>query len=204
MSRDDRLDELYELYQNDPQFEYLRKDHPTTFFVPGDGPMSPDIMLIGEAPGRLENANRMPFVGRAGVNLANILQDLEIDIYYTFRTNVVKYWPRDGMGKTRSLDNDEIADARKYLLKEIEIVNPKIIGLCGHSAIKAIYPKIPHVHHSHAQLLDNKFVPLYHPATATYNVAKKPLVLSGYAKLKEYLGEMNGNSSATGDTIQRA
>lgn len=184
-TQDDRLDELYSEYQRDPEIKYLQK--PNTFFVGGEGPFNPKIMLVGEAPGRLENAKRQPFQGRAGINLVNILQDVGIDPYSVYMTNIVKYWPQDYPGHTRTPEDYELKIHRDYILKEIEIVNPKIVGLCGYSAIRTIYPRIPDVFHSHAQLLDKKFVPLYHPAFSTRNTAKKPLVISGYAKLKEYL-----------------
>ena len=179
----------------------MRTAHSATFFVPGDGPLNPDIMLIGEAPGRLENAKRMPFVGRAGTNLVNILIDLDIDPFHVYMTNVIKYWPRYSDGRTRTPETDEIAKSREYLIEEINIVNPKIIGLCGYSAIKAIYPKIPNVYHSHAELLDGKYVPLYHPATITWPGANKELTKSGYAKLVKYLETQIGNSSPTGSRL---
>lgn len=183
------LRELYDQYKRDPVFEHFRK--PGIFFVGGEGPMRADIMLIGEAPGRLENAKRQPFQGRAGINLFNILQDSNIDIYNTFRTNVLKYWPRVKSGQTRNLEPEEINAARPYLLKEIDIVGPKIVGLCGYSAITAVYPKIPDVYHSHGELLDNRFVPLYHPAYSTRNTSKKSLVISGYMMLKRHLHKLN-------------
>lgn len=201
MSEQD-LDLLYEKYQNDPKFDYLRADHPTTFFVPGDGPLNPDIMLVGEAPGRLENAKRLPFVGRAGTNLINILTDLEIDPFHVFMTNVVKYWPQTTNSVTRTPDKDELLSHKEYLLKEIEIVNPKIVGLCGYSAITTVFPNIPNVYHSHGELLDNKFVPLYHPAYTTRPGSNKSLVVSGYSKLKEYLGDMSGNRPSSGSAIK--
>lgn len=188
MSQDDRLDELYSKYQADERFHELRASHPGTFFVPGDGPMSPDYMLIGEAPGRLENAKRLPFQGRAGINLVNLLEDLKINPFaQVFMSNVVKYWPRNSNGKTRAPSLDEINESREYLIKEIEIVQPKIVGLCGFVAIKALFPRISDVYSVNGRLLDNRYVPLYHPAVPTYNPDKKPLVVEGYTKLKHYL-----------------
>lgn len=198
MNQDERLDELYAKYQNDPKFQYLKK--PSTFFVGGEGPFNPGIMLVGEAPGRLENAKRQPFQGRAGINLLNILEDVGIDAYETFQTNVVKYWPQADLAETRTPEEFELKEHRAYLLEEIEIVNPRIVGLCGYSAIRTIFPKIPNVYHSHSRLLDNKYVPLYHPAFSTRNATKKPLVISGYEKLKEHLENVRGNNSSSGSS----
>lgn len=179
------LKELYDSYHADDKFRNLRE--PGIFFVGGWGSIGARYMLIGEAPGRLENAKKKPFQGRAGQNLVEILKKVGIPQDDTFMTNIVKYWPRDGRGHTRNPDPWEIYDSRDYILKEIEIVQPQIVGLCGRSAITAIFPKMRDVFHNHGQLLDGKFVPLYHPAYATWNTMKKPLVISGYVKLKEHL-----------------
>jgi uracil-DNA glycosylase len=91
LSKKDELQALYEDYMIDERFEHFRDLHKN--FVPGMGPLSPKLMLVGEAPGRMENAKRLPFVGQAGINLANLLEDVGIDQYNVFMTNVLKYWP---------------------------------------------------------------------------------------------------------------
>lgn len=200
MTLDERLDELYNEIRQDEALKHLQRQN--TFFVGGEGPFEPDIMLIGEAPGRLENAKRQPFQGRAGINLVNILQDVGIDPYQTFQTNIVKYWPQGLTGHTRTPEDLELDLHRKYIIEEIRIVNPKIVGLCGYSAIRTVFPRIPNVYHSHAKLLsldelDSKFVPLYHPAFSTRSAEKKPLVVSGYAELKKHVEALSGNSSSS-------
>lgn len=192
--REQALLSLYDEYLVDVRMDHYRK--PGIKFVGGDGPLDPHIMLIGEAPGRLENAKRVPFTGRAGINLTNILTDVGIDPYYVYMTNVIKFWPRTKDGKTRTPYDEELLESRDYLLREIEIVNPKIIGLCGYSAIHTIYPKLRSVFKAHGELLDNRFVPLYHPAYVTYNTSKKKMVMGGYEKLREHLKVMLKNTAA--------
>lgn len=184
MGRKDDLQALNERYMSDERFQHFRDLHKN--FVPGAGPLKPKLMLIGEAPGRMENAKRMPFVGQAGINLTNLLEDVGIDSYDVFMTNVVKYWPphREG-GYTPT--EDEIIASREYLEEEIEIVEPVIIGLCGRTSIHAMFPEVGNVHDFHGQLLQTRFVPLYHPAMISYQPHRKMTVREGYTKLKAYL-----------------
>jgi uracil-DNA glycosylase len=71
------LNRVYEQYKADRRLEHLRR--PGINFVPGMGPLKPALMLIGEAPGRLENAKHLPFVGQAGIALSNLLEDVGTD-----------------------------------------------------------------------------------------------------------------------------
>lgn len=157
-------------------------------FVPGAGPMNPDIMLVGEAPGAQENARRTPFIGRAGINLTHLLNDLNIDPFGVFLTNACKLWPQG-----KDLSQTELEACSEYLKREIEIVNPKIVGLCGRSAIRSIYPELSEVFKNNGDLLDGKFVPLYHPAVVTYSQDKKKLVRAGYAALRTHLKGIKTN-----------
>lgn len=180
------LESIYSRYASDPRFEGLRQEGIN--LVPGRGPLNPNIMLIGESPGAVENANRMPFVGRAGNNLTNILTDVGIDPYTVYMTNVVKYWPRPEVpGAKRYLSKDEIEASRAYLQEEIDVVDPLIVGLCGRFAVQAIYPDKTEVFADHGDLLDGRYVCLYHPAVLSYDKTKRQLLLEGYGKLKNYL-----------------
>ena len=136
----------------------------------------------------MENANRLPFVGRAGNNLTNLLTDVGLDPYDIFMTNVVKYWPKPPVpGLKRYYSRDEIEASRLYLQEEIEIVDPLIVGLCGRFAIQAIYPEKTEVFQDHGDLLDDRYVCLYHPAVLSYDKDKRSLLLDGYGKLKTYI-----------------
>lgn len=182
----EELTEVYSRYASDPRFKDLRQEGVN--LVPGRGPINCDIMLVGEAPGSQENANRMPFVGRAGNNLTNILTDVGLDIYSMYLTNVVKYWPKPNTpGVKRYLTPEEIDASRAYLQEEIDAVDPMIVGLCGRFAIQAIYPDKTEVFADHGDILDNRYVCLYHPAVLSYDKTKRSLLLEGYSKLKGYL-----------------
>lgn len=185
MSRMDDLRELYDSYLVDSRFNHLRDARRK--FVPGAGPLRAGLMLIGEAPGKMENAKGIPFVGRAGINLNNLLEDVKINPDEVFFTNTVKYWPLQQTDGTYTPTDEELLASREYLLKEIEIVEPLVIGMCGRTAIHTIFPSIKDVYHSHGELLQGKYVPLYHPAVISYQPHRKSSVREGYTKLAAYL-----------------
>lgn len=179
------LKKLYDQYATDIEFEHMRTDEIN--FVPGRGVLKPKVMLIGEAPGRVENARAMPFVGPTGQKLVDILKDVEIPEDEVFFTNVVKYWPRDDNRNTRTPTDNEISLGRDYLLQEIEIVNPIYVGLCGLSPLKAIFPNTVSVRSQHGKLLNGRFIPLYHPAVLIYKPGMKNQVYMGYRLLRSLL-----------------
>jgi uracil-DNA glycosylase len=188
----DRMDDLkvlYDTYAADSRFEHLRTLGRK--FIPGKGHLSSPLMLIGEAPGRMENAKGAPFVGRAGENLQNLLEDVKIKWEDIFLTNAVKYWPEGERGEdgkyTYTPTEDEIQASRAYLIKEVEIVQPLIVGLCGRTAIHTMFDELNDVYHQHGELLLGKYVPLYHPMRISYNVSSKATVRMGYTKLAAYL-----------------
>lgn len=186
----ERLQDLNLEYMEDAHFNHMRK--PGIRFVPGTGPVNPRIMIIGEAPGRLENARQIPFLGRAGINLANILDDVNIDMHDIYLTNSVKYLPTETSGKPRTPTIEEMKSSRPYLLREIEIVNPGIVALAGRIPLLTIVPELAKKFHEwHGKLYNNRYVPLYHPAVVTHNPSKKGEVRSGYASLRRHAyGEM--------------
>jgi DNA polymerase len=189
----ENLAKLYNHYIKDPLFEHFRADDIN--FVPGSGVLKPKVMLIGEAPGRIENAKKIPFVGPAGQVLTEILHKVGIDpIDEVFFTNIVKYWPRTSERKTRTPSSKEIEDSKAYILEEIRIVEPIFVGLCGLTSIRCIFPNVPTVRSQHANLLNGRYVPLYHPAVVLYKQEKYDEILMGYRVLKSLIDakETNG------------
>jgi DNA polymerase len=101
----------------------------------GNGPVPCDLMLIGEAPGADEDLQGLPFVGRAGQLLTQILASVEIkrpdDIYIA---NTVKCRPPENRAPLAT----EQEACRPYLEAQIRLVKPKIILLAGAPAVKAV------------------------------------------------------------------
>src|SRR2546427_11883908 len=103
-----------------------------THAVPGEGPLDADVFLIGEAPGREEDAIGVPFVGSAGKILDKALADARILRSSVFITNVVKCRPPANRGPR----SDEIESCRPYLMTQIAAVRPKVLGTLGSTALK--------------------------------------------------------------------
>lgn len=183
------LGQLYNKYKTDPRLDSMRKGGIN--FVPGQGPMNPDIMIVGEAPGGMENAKRIPFQGRAGKYLDQLLESIGLERSNIFVTNAVKYWPVEGLKPytTRKPTPEEIGYSRFYLAKEIEVVKPKLIGLCGYSAIQSMFPGITDINSVNGTLLADKYVPLYHPAVMGYKPLMSGKVKKGYKMLVEYINQ---------------
>ena len=105
-----------------------------TNIVFSDGKASAPIMLIGEAPGAEEDASGIPFVGRAGRLLNELLKQCGIsreeDVYVC---NTVKCRPPENRVPT----NEEKQTCEQYLMAQINIVRPKVIILCGATSAKS-------------------------------------------------------------------
>jgi uracil-DNA glycosylase len=102
--------------------------------VPGSGSIKTEIMFIGEAPGRIEDIQGMPFVGTAGKILSEALVYagfMREDVYIT---NVVKCRPPDN----RRPNKQEMDSCNSYLRKELEIIQPKIICILGNTAFGSL------------------------------------------------------------------
>jgi DNA polymerase len=123
------------------------------------------IMLIGEAPGKDEDEKGKPFVGKSGQLLDELLKragfNVENDIYIC---NVVKCrLTKDG--KDRKPSADEVHACKKFLETQIEIIKPKIVILCGGTAINilGIQGKLTNIHGKCHEKDGIKMFSIYHP-----------------------------------------
>ena len=99
-----------------------------------DGNLNAKVMLIGEAPGRDEDEQGIPFVGRAGQLLNKMLLAIKLQREDVYITNVVNWRPPDN----RTPTDDEILEYLPFLQRQIDIIKPKFIFLLGGIAAKAI------------------------------------------------------------------
>jgi len=98
--------------------------------VPGEGPVKAKAILIGQNPGREEDATGRPFVGRSGKFLDAILKKNGVDRKKLFITSVVKH----KTSKNRKPNSEEIKACMPWLTKQIAIIKPKVIVLMGNVA----------------------------------------------------------------------
>ncbi|MGC8483501.1 MAG: uracil-DNA glycosylase [Thermodesulfobium sp.] len=143
-----------------------------TSVVFGEGPMSPEIMVIGEGPGEMEDLQGIPFVGKAGQLLTKIFESVELKREDIYITNVVKCRPP---GNRNPLP-EEIEACRPFLQVQIESLKPKIIVLLGAVACKAILKNFSSITKMRGELIlqdDQYFIPMFHPSYLLRNASKK-------------------------------
>ncbi len=137
-----------------------------THAVPGEGPSDGAIMLVGEAPGRQEDATGRPFAGRSGRFLDEVLADLGRRRDSMFITSVVKCRPSGN----RDPRSDETTTCRRaWLNRQIARVDPRIIVLLGKTAIRCLLgenPTLRNVHGEFRKRHDRRFLLTCHPTAA--------------------------------------
>lgn len=119
-------------------FNAIKKAYPKRKLVFNDGSPEMSVMIIGEAPGKDEEMQGKPFVGRGGKLLNSTLETLGWKRTDFYVTNVVKYRPADEFGGNRTPTPEEIEKFRPALEKEIEIVDPKLIVILGRVAMSGL------------------------------------------------------------------
>lgn len=145
--------------------------------VVGEGPLDADIMFIGEAPGYNEDVQGRPFVGAAGKLLTELISSiLGLERSSVYITNVVKCRPPEN----RDPREDEIKACTPYLIRQLELIKPKIIVTLGRHSTKFIFRLMSKPFYSITRVrgrvfvgtivgVEVKVIPTYHPAAALYN-----------------------------------
>ena len=158
-----------------------------TQLVMGDGNPDADIVFIGEAPGQKEDEQGLPFVGAAGKFLNEMLAEAGMQRSDVYITNIVKYRPPNN----RDPLPEEKAAFLPYLLRQLEIINPKAVITLGRHSMEYFLPeaKISQIH-GHAVrkkvVYHDKsehewlIIPLYHPAAALYNGGMRQTLIDDF------------------------
>lgn len=147
--------------------------------VPGEGDPDADIMFIGEAPGRNEDRQGKPFVGRAGEIFDRLLDSVELSRDDIYLCNILKCRPPNNRNPLVT----EIRACVGSLDLQIEIVEPRVIGTLGNFATMYILEKFGVPLQKISELAGTQIpvespfgpkhiVPLFHPAVATYSPSK--------------------------------
>jgi len=160
----------------------------------GNGNEKAEIVFIGEAPGKEEDKTGIPFVGRAGQFLNEMLGLIKMKREDIYITNTVKYRPPNNRDPLPS----EKIDCLPWLVEELEYIKPKIIILLGRHSLNTFFPgeSISQVHGKllkkkvHFIVGENKitmpneyYLPLYHPAAALYNGSMRDVLIEDIKKI---------------------
>ena len=147
---------------------YATATHP----VPGAGNPDADFMIVGEAPGANEDAQGVPFVGQAGQLLTKIIEAIDLRRDDVFIANVLKHRPP---GNRNPLPQ-EVAACSPYLVRQIELVRPKVLLALGTFAAQTLLESKLTIGKLRGQEHRYHGVPLivtYHPAALLRNPAWK-------------------------------
>jgi len=186
MTKSEKLKLLYEKYKD---CRACRLGHSRLNFVFGAGSPNTKLMFIGEAPGYEEDHQGVPFVGRAGKLLTEVLSEVKIPREKVYITNVVKCHPMIDPGNPEKTGNDrqptaeEINKCLPILVEQIKIIRPVVVCTLG---TVATYTLLKNMQYSLSlaelrgkkyvvEIGDEKFqvVPTYHPAAVLRNMSLK-------------------------------
>ena len=142
----------------------------------GEGNPRARLVFVGEGPGRDEDIQGRPFVGRAGQLLTKIIQAMKLERKDVYICNVVKCRPPGN----RNPEPDEVASCEPFLIKQIESINPEVIVSLGSVAtglmLKLKNFKMGQLRGTFHQYGNSKLMITYHPAALLRNPAfKKPV-----------------------------
>lgn len=153
-----------------------------TQLVFGAGNPDAKIVFIGEAPGKQEDLQGLPFVGASGRFLDEMLAAADMERADVYITNIVKYRPPNN----RDPSLEEKREFWPYLMKQLEVINPRVVITLGrHSGTAFIPDLVISRDHGHARMVcyrDSEFlvIPLYHPAAALYNGGMRQTLIDDF------------------------
>jgi DNA polymerase len=154
----------------------------------GVGNADAKIVFIGEAPGKAEDEQGLPFVGASGRFLNEMLEAAGLVRADVYITNIVKYRPPN--------NRDPLPEEKKefwpYLMRQLEIIQPKVVITLGRHSGMAFIPdlviSLDHGKPRKEKYHDSEFVviPLYHPAAALYKGSMRQTLLDDFLAAKAY------------------
>lgn len=134
----------------------------------GSGSRDADIMFIGEAPGREEDMQGLPFVGAAGELLTKMIEGMQLSREDVYIANIIKCRPPGN----RDPLPEEIAQCEPYLLRQIEMIKPTVICTLGRFAAQTLLRSTTSMGRLRGKVYDYngiKLIPTYHPAALLRN-----------------------------------
>ena len=153
----------------------------------GDGNPKAKLMFVGEGPGADEDAQGLPFVGRAGKLLTQMIQAMGLQRSDVYICNVVKCRPP----QNRQPEKDEVSTCSPFLLRQIDTIGPQVIVCLGATAAKLLLDTEQGISQFRGQWMDfrgRRLMATYHPAYLLRNPAAKSEVWKDLQKVMNELG----------------
>ncbi len=153
----------------------------------GEGNLEADILFVGEGPGASEDSIGKPFVGRSGELLTKMIENvLHLKREDVYITNIVKCRPPNNSTPTPT----QAHTCQPYLLKQIEIIKPKLIVTLGATAYQYLTgdeTSISKIRGTLHQQNEYTLIPTYHPSFLLRNPSAKKEVFEDLKKVKELM-----------------
>jgi len=185
------LTELYEEIANCRDCELAKH---RAKVVPGEGPEDAELLFIGEAPGWYEDQQGRPFVGPAGAFLNQLLSSIGLSREQVYIANVIKCRPPGN----RDPLSTEIQACCKWLDRQIEIIQPRIIITLGRYSLARYFPNesISKIHGKARK--EGKVVcyPMYHPAAALHQGSLRQIIEADMLRIPEILQQAESMAEA--------
>jgi uracil-DNA glycosylase len=153
----------------------------------GDGSPKAQLVFVGEGPGADEDMQGLPFVGRAGKLLTQMIEAMGLQRSDVYICNVVKCRPPEN----RAPEPDEVATCSPYLMRQIDAIHPKVIVCLGATAAKTILNTTRGISQFRGEWLEwrgHKLMATYHPAYLLRNPPAKADVWKDLQKVMAELG----------------
>ena len=182
------LEELKELCSNT---EELRTDLDGTNLVFGVGNPNADLMIIGEAPGYNEDKQGEPFVGQAGQLLDKIMAAINFERSDIYIANILKHRPPDN----RDPKPEERQRSLPYLIRQIELIDPKLILCVGRISATTLLDKetsLGNLRNKFHEFHGRELMVTYHPAALLYNQKYKRPTWEDVQLLRKRYDELGG------------
>jgi uracil-DNA glycosylase len=160
-----------------------------------DGNPNAELVFVGEGPGHDEDMQGLPFVGRAGKLLTQMIEAMGLQRKDVYICNVVKCRPPEN----RLPEKDEIAACSPFLIRQLDTINPKVIvclGACSAQTLLQTNRGISHFRGEWLEFRGKKLMATYHPAYLLRNPPAKSEVWKDLQKVMAVLGLQGKKKSA--------
>jgi len=186
--RREALKVVYEQARSCARCSELAATRQTVVF--GAGNADADLMFVGEAPGANEDRQGLPFVGQAGKLLEKLLNEIGLQRSDVFIANTLKCRPPGN----RDPRPEEISACEEYLLRQVELIEPRVICTLGNFATKLLRGDPAGITRVHGQAEVRaigrravRLYPIYHPAAALYTPRMLETLREDFARLPSLL-----------------
>ena len=171
-----------------------------TKVVPGEGAEDAELLFIGEAPGWHEDQQGRPFVGPAGQFLDELLASISLKREDVYIANVIKCRPPQNRDPLPS----EIENCRKWLDRQIEIIQPRMIITLGRYSLMRYFPNesIGKIHGKARKLQDVVYYPMYHPAAALHQGSLRRTIEADMLRIPQVLAQAKDLAEDTVESQQ--